>query len=69
MTLTPGNRRSGFTLMEVLVVVSIIALLLAILVPSLGAARRQSRATVCLTQLRVLGQGLSMYALQHSDKL
>jgi hypothetical protein len=55
--------------MEVLVVVSIIALLLAILVPSLGAARRQSRATVCLTQLRVLGQGLSMYALQHSDKL
>jgi type II secretory pathway pseudopilin PulG len=50
-----------------LVVVSIIALLIAILLPSLRRARQHSRATVCLSQLRTLGQGLSMYAFDNND--
>lgn len=42
----------GFTLIELVVVVGIIALLIAILVPALGAARECSRNAVCLTNLR-----------------
>ena len=63
------HARSGFTLVDLLVVVSIIALLISILLPSLRRAHRQSRATVCLSQLRTLGQGISMYALDHNDIL
>ena len=50
-------------------VISIIALLIAILLPSLRRARRQGRATVCLSRLHTLGQGLTMYALDHNDAL
>ena len=44
--------QAGFTLIEVLVVVAIIALLVAILLPSLKAAREQARAGVCLSNLK-----------------
>jgi prepilin-type N-terminal cleavage/methylation domain-containing protein/prepilin-type processing-associated H-X9-DG protein len=52
----------GFTLIEVLVVVAIIALLISILAPSLAEARRQSRASVCLSNMRQLGVAAHMYA-------
>ncbi len=55
------NRR-GFTLIEVLVVAAIIALLISILLPALSRARQQSRATVCLSNLRQLGMAVNMYA-------
>lgn len=61
--------RSGFTLIELLVVVAIIALLLAILLPSLGAAREQSRAATCLSNLRQLGLASSMYADENRDAI
>jgi len=54
--------REGFTLIEILVVVAIIALLVSILLPSLAAARSRTRAVVCLTHLRVLGQAMVTYA-------
>ncbi len=47
-------------------VVSIIALLISILIPALGRARKQARTTMCLANLRVLGQGIAMYANRYS---
>jgi len=54
--------KPGFTLMELLVVLAIIALLLAMLIPSLQAAREQARSAVCLANLRQIGSAMTMYA-------
>ena len=54
----------AFTLVELLVVISIIALLIAILMPSLSGARRQARAAVCLARESQLGQAINIYANQ-----
>ena len=56
---TRGNL--GFTLIELLVVVGIIALLLAILLPSLAEARREAKALACATNLRQMGQAVAIY--------
>ena len=60
--------RSGFTLIEVLVVVAIIALLISILVPTLSQARAQARASVCLSNLKQIGTGLAMYVGQNLER-
>src|SRR4051794_15096031 len=56
------SQQRGFTLIEVLVVAAIIALLLAILLPSLGRVRERSRAAVCLSQLKELGHAMQLYS-------
>ncbi|HEY4329058.1 MAG TPA: prepilin-type N-terminal cleavage/methylation domain-containing protein [Phycisphaerae bacterium] len=61
--------RGGFTLIELLVVVAIIALLIAILLPSLGRARKQAKNVTCLANLKSDGTALYNYATQNNGKL
>jgi len=60
-------KRRGFTLIELLVVVAIIALLIAILLPSLGKARELSNRSVCAANLRGTTQSMNVYAADNSD--
>jgi len=61
-----ARRRHAFTLIEILVVVAIIALLVAILIPSLRRARDQALNVVCGSNLGQVGKALHMYA--HDSK-
>lgn len=62
-------RTRAFTLIELLVVVAIIALLMAILLPSLGNAREQGRVAVCLSNLHNLAVAVQMYADTNQGRL
>jgi len=59
----------GFTLIEILVVIAIIAVLLSILLPALSSARQIGRTTKCLAYLKQLGGAAQMYAADHNGLL
>ncbi len=62
-----ARQRPAFTLVELLVVISIIALLIALLVPSLRRAKEQGRTAVCLSNLKQIGNATVMYVNENRD--
>ncbi|MBM4025311.1 MAG: prepilin-type N-terminal cleavage/methylation domain-containing protein [Planctomycetes bacterium] len=64
----PEVGHTGFTLIELLVVIAIVALLMAALLPALGAARKRARAVVCQSNLRLWGTTLDLYAQEHEGR-
>ena len=59
-----NKRRGGFTLVEIMIVVAIIALLAAIAVPGFLRARKRSQATRILNDLRLIDAAVDQYAIE-----
>src|SRR5271165_2931998 len=56
-----GRCRAGFTMVELLVVVAILATLIALLLPAVQAARKTARTTKCLNNLHQIGVGMALF--------
>ncbi len=62
------TKRAGFTLVEIMIVVAIIALLAAIAVPGFLRARKRSQASKILNDLRMIDSAVDQYAIETSKK-
>ncbi len=62
------KRQKGFTLVELLVVIGIIAVLISILLPAMNKAREAANRTTCASNIRQLVLGISLYAVDQKDK-
>ena len=61
-----NKNRGGFTLVEIMIVVGIIALLAAIAVPNFLRARKRSQGTRCLEDLRIIDSAVDQYAIENN---
>ena len=61
-----NKNRGGFTLVEIMIVVAIIALLAAIAVPNFLRARKRSQATRILEDLRMIDSAIDQYAIENN---
>ncbi|MCX5642848.1 MAG: prepilin-type N-terminal cleavage/methylation domain-containing protein [Candidatus Omnitrophica bacterium] len=60
-------KNKGFTLIEVLVVIAIIAIIAALLLPSLSQAREKAKQTLCINNLRQIGIAFSLYCSDYDE--
>ncbi len=61
-----NTKRGGFTLVEIMIVVAIIALLASIAVPNFLRSRKRSQATQVLEDLRIIDAAVDQYAIEHN---
>jgi len=69
MTAIRRNRKGGFTLVEILIVVIILGILAAIVIPQFTSASQDARKNSLTSQLQTLRSQLELYKLQHLDAL
>jgi prepilin-type N-terminal cleavage/methylation domain-containing protein/prepilin-type processing-associated H-X9-DG protein len=65
----PITRQRGFTLVELLVVIAVVAVLAALLLPALASAKDKVRRASCLSSLRQVGIAIHLYADEHEGKI
>lgn len=63
------HRRRGFSLLELIVVISITTLLMGLLMPALSSVRENARRVLCGANQRQFGQALTMYSADHRNQL
>ena len=68
MKANKNNRKAGFTLVEIMIVVAIIGLLAAIAIPNFVKARATSQANACINNLRQIDAAANQFALEQGKK-